>query len=573
MEAIGLGVGVVALFAQCVSYFELFQTADAFESKFKILLSKVDIQQERLLVWGELVGLSDSGTGNLKFIEGQESRVSRILESVRRILEDTDALRTKYGVNEAPLAEEQRNQISLTSGALKRFRLRFTKLQHEPGVFKKTRWAISDASKFGELVKDLKDLIDGLTDVVPADPQNQRIEDDIANLIDNIDTLEVLSEACKDEYPIFHKAADSAISASEQGTQADRLSLRADTFPAGERRDKVTQKTDSKSSSKTKKVNASVKTTSKKPTSLDQESQSAAASQSRIAKHPKLFFVLTDRCLRNQSATPCDHTSLGEQLAPRTEFDFVSFSASTLSWQPGSLIRSKSDYRSHISFTSAQLEGYHLQVRKLQMSLAILADEIETPRTELAFLKIYIYCAPCACQISSALSMRFRRPEDWWVSVEKIIRVDHRLSASCCAADSERLNACESLLQYMTANIHEEKLRDIDWNFLDISIYEYWDDDMEPDQLSEYMERILDDHKADESVVGIIFIGERNATLPLLKSGPFPQNEPRMPPSSSPIFMLSLELDGRLQDPDASSLWRRRYIGSYVPTKPKLVAK
>ena len=68
-------------------------------------------------------------------------------------------------------------------------------------------------------------MINVLSKVVPFDMklQEQRIEDDIATLVDDIESLELLAEACRDDYPEWHDTASSAIEASEYGTQRDPL--------------------------------------------------------------------------------------------------------------------------------------------------------------------------------------------------------------------------------------------------------------------------------------------------------------------------------------------------------------
>lgn len=74
-------------------------------------------------------------------------------------------------------------------------------------------------------MEDLRDLIDGLTAKVPVSPelQEQKVQDDIASLVDDIQSLQLFQEACKDDYPKWWTAASAAIDASEVATVDNRL--------------------------------------------------------------------------------------------------------------------------------------------------------------------------------------------------------------------------------------------------------------------------------------------------------------------------------------------------------------
>ena len=63
VEPIGLSISAVALatlFSSCLECFGYFQSAKSFTNDFDLLLAKLDCQKERLLTWGDLVGISKS---------------------------------------------------------------------------------------------------------------------------------------------------------------------------------------------------------------------------------------------------------------------------------------------------------------------------------------------------------------------------------------------------------------------------------------------------------------------------------------------------------------------------------
>ena len=57
MDAISVTLGVVALFKTCIDSFEYFKAASGLKRNFEILLVKLDFERERLLVWGDVIGI------------------------------------------------------------------------------------------------------------------------------------------------------------------------------------------------------------------------------------------------------------------------------------------------------------------------------------------------------------------------------------------------------------------------------------------------------------------------------------------------------------------------------------
>ena len=226
MEGISLSIGIAALFTTCIERFEYFKTASDLRRNYEVLLVKLEIQQERLLVWGDLVGI---GTDELDSIEKDKALselTKRCLSTIRSLMQDTEILKSRYGLCAVTSNDKAIYQSGVSANALKRFRLRFRQTLQGPGALDKTRWAIHDAAKFERLIAHLKDLIDGLVARVPApvvERQVQKIKDDIASMVDNIPGLKLVQEACEESYPSLHDAASAAIDASEVDTVYGRL--------------------------------------------------------------------------------------------------------------------------------------------------------------------------------------------------------------------------------------------------------------------------------------------------------------------------------------------------------------
>ena len=229
VEPISLSIGIATLFTTCIDCFEYFKVAKGFEQQFEVLLVKLEYQQERLLVWGDLAGVcnekQDSDRPVLESELKRQDLTKRCLSSIRNLLKDSENLKTKYGLRPYTLANDTAPQSGISANALKRLRLRLSRQPPGPSVLDKTRWAIHDATKFEKLVGDIRDLIDGLTVQLPvsSELQEQKVQDDIASMVDDLHRLHLFQEACKDDYPKWWAAASAAIDASEVATLDNRL--------------------------------------------------------------------------------------------------------------------------------------------------------------------------------------------------------------------------------------------------------------------------------------------------------------------------------------------------------------
>ena len=230
VEPISLTIGVAALFTSCIECFEYFKAAQGFEQNFEVLLVKLEYQQERLLVWGDLVGIGTGGHHDLGPTLGNNGHIEdltrRCLTSIETLLKDAEVLKSKYGVRAYTPASDTAPHSGISFNALKRLRLRLARQPQGPSVLDKTRWAVYDETKFQKLVDDTRDLIDGSTTRVPVSTelQEQKVQDDIAAMVDDVQSLSHLfQEACKDDYPKWWTAASAAIDASEVATLDNRL--------------------------------------------------------------------------------------------------------------------------------------------------------------------------------------------------------------------------------------------------------------------------------------------------------------------------------------------------------------
>ena len=173
-----------------------------------------------------MVGIGRDELDSIEKDKAQSDLTKRCLSTIRSLMQDTEILKSRYGLCAVTSNDKAIYQSGVSANALKRFRLRFRQTLQGPGALDKTRWAIHDAAKFETLIIHLKDLIDGLVARVPApvvERQDQKIKDDIASMVDNISGLKLVQEACDESYPSSHGAASAAIDALEVDTVDGRL--------------------------------------------------------------------------------------------------------------------------------------------------------------------------------------------------------------------------------------------------------------------------------------------------------------------------------------------------------------
>ena len=94
-------------------------------------------------------------------------------------------------------------------------------LQEKPkhALLSRTKWAIYEQGKFERLINDLKNLVDGLHQIVHVDRETQDniIVADIESVLD-LSHLRLVEAASEDSHRTWSNVAKSVIAASEAGT-------------------------------------------------------------------------------------------------------------------------------------------------------------------------------------------------------------------------------------------------------------------------------------------------------------------------------------------------------------------
>lgn len=151
--------------------------------------------------------------------------LQRCFRSIESLLTDSEELRKSYGVRNSDLSRDRTidflssNSMNIFRIAYSRFRTRHVSRNPRPTLASRTKWAIYEQTKFEQLINNLKDLIDGLYQIIHVDKETQDniIIADIG-LIEDLSQLRLLDAASEGSYRAYSNAAKSIIVASEIGT-------------------------------------------------------------------------------------------------------------------------------------------------------------------------------------------------------------------------------------------------------------------------------------------------------------------------------------------------------------------
>lgn len=231
MEAASLTVGtvtLVSLLTTCVECFEYIDAAKSCGRDLELLKTKFAVEKARLLIWGDSVGLSSTNTARCNTIEAPRLRpiVEQILDCIRLLFDDTDALATRYGLkptsNDASLsitanASDHQGLPLRLKASYGRFRSRIEDNHKRTIASRKTRWAIRDKQKFANLVEEIHQFIDGLealTDSVEMGCRRAALIREELSTVEDPEDLRLIAEASAGRNVQGSDAASVALGAS-----------------------------------------------------------------------------------------------------------------------------------------------------------------------------------------------------------------------------------------------------------------------------------------------------------------------------------------------------------------------
>lgn len=262
-EAVLAGVVFLAgLFSNCVEAFGLIHPSHRWEKEEQLLLTKLGIQQARLLIWGDIMGISSppksvtdravpkhpsAAYPDLKeptFFVARDSRLDdtdtrKAIEDALNAIVDRSSMVTreqmmeKYGLK-PPKRFATEYQPALDTNRLEGFREKYELLQEVAETYAnlntrrknsiiQTAWTIADNTKFASFIKLTQDKIDYLINSMDVKDRVDRgmrmdikslgwhLSADRARVAQDTSKLRLVKESCENEYPEYIGATQQAL--------------------------------------------------------------------------------------------------------------------------------------------------------------------------------------------------------------------------------------------------------------------------------------------------------------------------------------------------------------------------
>lgn len=272
----------------------------------------------------------------------------------------------------------------------------------------------------------------------------------------------------------------------------------------------------------------------------------------------KIVFVATGTCLGVQSQLPCNSLNLAKRA-----FDY--FKAYCFAAAP-SYGRSPWNLNRRIS-ALVQLSTFRLDADEFLTKKSAAIDDADATscfKAQLPLARVYVYCAPCACAVSTAISLCRDSPLYSNDIVEFVVRPDNRLRASCCPrGDMQPLIWLANAIKHCEASkgtsFGDSLEIWLDQPWLEQRIYQQEEElDLRQGQHPHGPPgnplNIFAGHKDQVQCAAVVFLAEPSQAQWIMSMPPF-QKVARMPRETE-IFQMSLASQG--------GLWQREFLGKYT---------
>lgn len=232
--ALASGITIAALFKTCLDAFDLFQAGKNRDIDLRRLLVRLNIEKCRLYTWGEAMGLTTpTGPGQELLLESSpfQGLVRDALEIVVQLLHDSDKIKARYGCVELRTNTQQLQNdseidpvadlaVSFSNFSVPKHSVH-SSISRSKNLVSRTRWAIHDKKSFMELIVEVKDLVDGIqciTEPLVTSAKQTGVMISAIQQIQNLNTLEIVSEVCHQDHPGLSDAASSRLDILTIGT-------------------------------------------------------------------------------------------------------------------------------------------------------------------------------------------------------------------------------------------------------------------------------------------------------------------------------------------------------------------
>ena len=224
--------GLAQLFSTCVECFGLIHPSKDWDHMQRLLIAQLGIQQARLLVWGDNLGICNTGNSRDPRLDDPEYRpnIEQALQSIidRPAHTDRATQFEKHGLK-PPKKFTSAYQPALDSTRLEAFREKLEILQEHQWEQRRgmsitiTHWSIIDSEKFYPFLRLIQEKVNALVELMGNEQQVDRgIKHDIkalgwhpilnkAKAAADMSKLRLIKEACATDYPEYAAATEGAL--------------------------------------------------------------------------------------------------------------------------------------------------------------------------------------------------------------------------------------------------------------------------------------------------------------------------------------------------------------------------
>ena len=220
-------LSILPKFNTCIELFQLFKTAENATNDLRILMSQLDLEYERLILWGETHGLfrpHSDGALELEPDTLASPEMYKCLDLLYNLLSNVDQLLNRYGVRKEtsdPSADTApgvlRNVPNLSTATLSRLKW-WNRPQQPPrrlGFIDRTTWAVFDKEKFSSLFELIQGSVQKLYEAAPLPvsekKRNEIVIKDLQSITLGVDELTFLEDASLKDYPVWSGAVSAII--------------------------------------------------------------------------------------------------------------------------------------------------------------------------------------------------------------------------------------------------------------------------------------------------------------------------------------------------------------------------
>jgi hypothetical protein len=175
------------------------------------------------------MGLVGSSIGATNALEGcqYQGLVRQTLELIVQLFHDTNKLKDKYNCRKytpeclSTVQTQIPGPVQILAASFSNFRINSRQSSISRMILQKTQWLIGDQKKFGVLIREIRDLIDGLSyitkDLVTVTLREHTIRNAIRS-IKEVETHSLVAEACQMDHPDITDAASTRIDTEAMAT-------------------------------------------------------------------------------------------------------------------------------------------------------------------------------------------------------------------------------------------------------------------------------------------------------------------------------------------------------------------